>query len=144
MKDAKQLFLDYLNSDAKGSGDLFASDGYLELPYLASLGIPPKYTGPAEATQFLTFLHEQLYPGFTFKDVQIHLSTPDQAFANYVIEAKSGISGKAVRQEFFGHLVAEGGRIKALREAIDVSVAAEAIFKGGLEEVIANRKAKAA
>ena len=143
MKDAKQLFVDYINSGAKDAGDLFAANGYLELPYLASLGIPPKYTGPAEITQFLTFLHDQLYPGFKFQDVEIHLSTADQAFANYVIDSKSGISGKIVHQEFFGHLVAEGGKITSLREAIDVAVGADAIFPGGLEEVVANRKAAA-
>jgi uncharacterized protein len=144
MKDAKQLFADYINSGAKDAGDLFASDGYLELPYLASLGIPSKYTGPAEVSQFLTFLHDQLYPGFTFQNVEVHLSTADQVFANYVINSKSGITGESVHQEFFGHLVAEGGKIKSLREAIDVVIAADAIFPGGLEEVLTDRKAAAA
>ena len=140
MKSATQLFHEYLGSDAKASGELFAPDGYLELPYLASLGIPPKYTGPVEVSGFLTFLHEQLYPGFSFGDVRIHIATDEQAFANYVIDAKSGISGKSVHQEFFGHLVAENGKIKALREAIDVCVAGDAIFAGGLEEVVAARR----
>ncbi|MEJ0064691.1 MAG: nuclear transport factor 2 family protein [Caulobacteraceae bacterium] len=87
-------------------------DGVLELPYLASLGVPPKYTGPDAIATFLTFLHEQLYPGFVFKDVTVHIDTPDQVFAGYVIDATSGISGKTVHQQFYGHLTARDGKIE--------------------------------
>jgi uncharacterized protein len=143
MKDAKQLLLDYTGSGAVAAGDLFAEDGALELPYLASLGLQPKYTGPREIAQFLTFLHDQLYPGFHFDNVQVHIATPDQAFGEYLIDSRSGISGKPIRQQFYGHLIAEDGKIKLLREAIDVIVAAEAIFPGGLEEVVKARAAAA-
>jgi len=139
MKDAKQLLLDYLESGAAAAGDLFADDGVLELPYLASLGLQPRYTGPVEITRFLTFLHDQLYPGFHFEDVVVHIATPDQAFGQYLIAARSGVSGKSIRQQFFGHLTARDGKIGLLREAIDVIVAADAIFPGGLEEVARNR-----
>ena len=135
MKDAKQLLLDYLDAGPDAAGALFAETGTLELPYLASLGLQAIYTGPTEIAQFLTFLHEQLYPGFHFEDVEIPLATPEQAFGQYLIAAMSGISGKAIRQQFYGHLVAENGRIARLREAIDVIVAAEAIFPGGLADV---------
>ncbi len=141
MNDATQLLLEYIKSGATDAGNLFAEDGSLELPYLASLGLQPNYTGPEEIAKFLTFLHDQLYPGFTFQDVQIHIATPDQVFGQYLINAKSGISGKSVRQQFYGHLIAENGKIKLLREAIDVIVAADAIFPNGLEEVLGNRKA---
>ena len=144
MKDARQLLLDYLESGPDAAAALFAADGTLELPYLASLGVPAVYTGPVEIARFLTFLHDQLYPGFRFEDVEIHIATSDQAFGQYLIAARSGISGRSVRQQFFGHLVAEGGRIKRLREAIDAIVAAEAIFPGGLDEVAKNRAAVAA
>jgi hypothetical protein len=59
--------------------------------------------------------------------------------AEYQINHRSGISGKDVRQQFFGHLEAEGGRMKRLREAIDVVVAAEAIYPNGLKDVITKR-----
>ncbi len=136
MNDARQLMHDYLNLDAAGAANLFEEDGFLELPYLASLGIPPRYTGPAEISKFLTFLHDKMYPGFSFKDVAIHIVNGEQAFANYVIEASSGISGRAVHQEFFGHLVADGGKIKSLREAVDVLVVADAMFEGGIDEFV--------
>ena len=139
MATAKVLMLAYIAGTAEESGALFADNGTLELPSLASIGLPPVLTGPAEITKFLGFLHGTLYPGFTFENVKIHLQTPDQVFAEYHINHKSGITGKDVQQQFFGHLEAEGGKIRRLREGIDVVVAAEAIYPNGLAEVLAKR-----
>jgi uncharacterized protein len=139
MLTAKELMLGYIAGTAKNSGALFAEDGTLELPYLASIGLPPVLKGPAEIAKFLGFLHNTLYPNFSFEDVQVHLSTPEQVFAEYHINHTSGISGKQVQQQFFGHLQAEGGKIKRLREAIDVVVAADAIYPNGLADVLAKR-----
>jgi hypothetical protein len=139
MKTAKDLMLGYIAGTAEQSGALFAGDGTLELPYLASIGLPPVLKGPEETTKFLSFLHDTLYPGFSFEDVKIHIETPDQVFAEYHINHKSGISGKAVQQQFFGHLEAKDGKIARLREAIDVVVAAEAIYPNGLADVLAKR-----
>jgi hypothetical protein len=83
MKTAKELMLGYIEGTAQQSGALFAEGGTLELPYLASIGMPPVLKGPAEIAKFLGFLHDTLYPGFAFKDVKIHIDTPDQVFAEY-------------------------------------------------------------
>jgi hypothetical protein len=139
MKNAKELMLGYIAGSAEQSGALFAESGTLELPYLASLGMPPVLKGPQEITKFLTFLHQTLYPGFKFTDVKVHIDTPDQVFAEYHIDSKSGISGKSVKQQFFGHLTAKNGKIDRLVEAIDVIVAADAIFPNGLADVLAKR-----
>ena len=139
MKTAKDLMLGYIAGTAEQSGALFADNGTLELPYLASIGLPPVLKGTEEITKFLTFLHGTLYPGFSFEEVKIHIDTPDQAFAEYHINHKSGISGKSVQQQFFGHLEAKDGKIARLREAIDVVVAAEAIYPNGLADVLAKR-----
>ncbi len=139
MKTAKELMLGYIAGNAEQSGALFAADGTLELPYLASLGMPPVLKSPQEITKFLTFLHGTLYPGFEFTDVKIQIDTPDQVFAEYHIDNKSGITGKAIKQQFFGHLTAKDGKIARLVEAIDVIVAAEAIFPNGLADVMAKR-----
>jgi uncharacterized protein len=139
MLTAKELMLGYIAGTAESSGALFAEDGTLELPYLASIGLPPVLKGPTEIAKFLGFLHNTLYPNFSFEDVQVHLSTPEQVFAEYHINHRSGISGKQVQQQFFGHLQAEGGKIKRLREAIDVVVAADAIYPNGLADVLAKR-----
>ena len=85
MKTAKDLMLAYLAGNAEQSGALFAEQGTLELPYLASIGIPPVNKGPEETTKFLTFLHGTLYPDFKFENIKVHLETPDQVFAEYFI-----------------------------------------------------------
>nr|AEQ20493.1 putative ketosteroid isomerase-related protein [uncultured bacterium CSL144] len=139
MKTAKDLMLGYIAGTADQAGALFADNGTLELPYLASIGLLPILKGPKEITKFLSFLHGTLYPGFSFEDVTIHIDTRDQVFANYHINHKSGISGKKVQQQFFGHLEAKDGEIARLREAIDVVVAAEAIYPDGLADVPAKR-----
>src|SRR5271163_3784959 len=80
MKTAKELLQAYIDGSALQSAALFAADGALELPYLADLGVEPRYEGPGKIGAFLTFLHEKMYPGFKFVDVRIYIDTPDQAF----------------------------------------------------------------
>jgi hypothetical protein len=139
MKTAKDLMLGYIAGTAEQSGALFADKGTLELPYLASIGLPPVLHGPEEIAKFLGFLHDTLYPGFSFEEITIHIDTPDQVFAEYHINHASGISGKEIKQQFFGHLEAKDGKIARLREAIDVVVAAQAIYPNGLADLLAKR-----
>jgi hypothetical protein len=139
MKTAKDLLQAYVDGDADQAAALFASNGALELPYLADLGVAPRYEGPEKIGGFLTFLHTQMYPGFKFVDVKIYIDTPDQAFGEYSIRAKSGISGKDVYQRFFGHLTAAKGEIVVLREALNLFAAGDAMFPGGLAEALAKR-----
>ena len=111
MKTAKQLLQAYIDSSAPEAAALFAANGALELPYLADLGVEPRYEGPTNVGAFLSFLHEKMYPGFKFIDVKIYIDAPDQAFGEYTIHQKSGISGKLVHQRFFGHCTAADGKI---------------------------------
>ncbi len=136
MKTAKQLLQAYIDGNAQESAALFAENGALELPYLADLGVEPRYEGPKTIGAFLTFLHEKMYPGFKFVDVKIYIDTPDQAFGEYTIHQKSGISGKDVHQRFFGHCTAANGKIVLLREALNVLAAADGMFPGGVAEAI--------
>jgi hypothetical protein len=88
MKTAKQLLQAYIDGNAQESAALFSENGALELPYLADLGVDPRYEGPKTIGAFLTFLHEKMYPGFKFVDVKIYIDTPDQAFGEYTIHQK--------------------------------------------------------
>jgi hypothetical protein len=99
----------------------------------------PKNGSQAKDREVLGFLHNTLYAGFVFEDIEIHLEAPDQVFAEYFIRHKSGISGKKVNQQFFGHLQAENGKIKRLREAVDVVQVAEAIYPKGLIDALAKK-----
>lgn len=139
MKTAKELLQAYIKGTAQESAALFAEKGTLELPYLADLGVEPRYEGPESIGAFLTFLHEKMYPGFKFVDVKIYIDTPDQAFGEYTIHQKSGISGKEIHQRFFGHCTVANDKIVLLREALNVIAAADAMFPGGVADVV-NRK----
>src|SRR5271163_1294269 len=139
MKTAKELLQAYIDGTALGSAALFAETGALELPYLADLGVEPRYEGPKDIGAFLTFLHDKMYPGFKFVDVTIYIDTPDQAFGEYTIHQKSGISGKEAHQRFFGHCTVANGKIVLLREALNVIAAADAMFPGGIADFV-NRK----
>jgi uncharacterized protein len=136
MKTAKELLQAYIDGTAQESAALFAENGALELPYLADLGVEPRYEGPKTIAGFLTFLHEKMYPGFRFIDVKIYIDTPEQAFGEYTIHQKSGISGKGVHQRFFGHCQAANGKIVLLREALNVLAAADGMFPGGIADVV--------
>jgi hypothetical protein len=140
MKTAKELLQAYINGNALESAALFAEDGALELPYLADLGVEPRYEGPRNVGAFLSFLHEKMYPNFKFVDVKIYIDTPDQAFGEYTIHQKSGISGKDVHQRFFGHCVAANAKIVLLREALNVLAAADGMFPNGIADVINKKK----
>src|SRR5580693_5252735 len=136
MKTAKQLLQAYIDGNAQESAALFAENGALELPYLADLGVDPRYEGPKTIGAFLTFLHEKMYPAFKFVDVKIYIDTPDQAFGEYTIHQESGISGRDVHQRFFGHCTAANGKIVLLREALNVLAAADGMFPGGIANVV--------
>jgi uncharacterized protein len=142
MKTAKELLQAYIDGNAEESAALFAEHGALELPYLADLGVDPRYEGPKTIAVFLTFLHEKMYPGFKFVDVKLYIDTPEQAFGEYTIDQKSGISGKIVHQRFFGHCTAANGKIVLLREALNVLAAADGMFPGGVADVV-RKKAEA-
>ena len=139
MQTARELMLAYIAGTSEETCAMFFPEGTLELPSLASIGFFSNDTATTEITKFLGFLHATLYPGFKFQNVKVLIDGGHQVFAEYQINHKSGISGKFVNQQFFGHLEAESGKIRRLREAIDVVVAAEAIYPNGLKDVIAKR-----
>jgi hypothetical protein len=58
------------------------------------------------------------FPGFKFKNIQIHIDTPDQAFGEYEATAVIASNGKDYAQHYMGRVVAENGKIKLIREAL--------------------------
>ena len=122
MKDAAQLLETYLDSiqDPAAAAALFAADGAIELPTIGR-----EARGPAEIERFLRVLLSRV-PTFRFKNVRVLIKTPDQAFGEYEIQALVPATGKTYNQHYFGRLVAEHGKIKLLREALDTLAAREA------------------
>jgi ketosteroid isomerase-like protein len=136
MKTAIDLLNAYLESISvpEAAAALFAEDGAIELPYLASLGIPARTEGRAAIREFLKSLLGNV-PDFAFKNIRYHIVTPDQVFAEYDVEALVTSTGRIYRQSYAGRLVAVNGEIKLLRESLDTIPAAQALFPNGLSDV---------
>ena len=128
MKNAKELMLEYTAfsfRDPKKAAEMFAEDGAFEMPYLASFGLPPEYRDRDAIAGFFQSVLDT-YPGFQFEKVKVLIDTPDQAFAEFEATAVSSKTGRTVHQLFFARLVAEDGRIKLFREALNTLEVAKA------------------
>jgi ketosteroid isomerase-like protein len=127
MKNAPQLLQAYLDGiqDPASVARLFAEDGVLELPYLKSMGIDARAQGPAAIESFIGSLLKNV-PDFRFKNIRMLIETPEQAFAEYEVEAKVLSTGRIYQQMYAGRLVAKDGKIALLRESLDTIAAANA------------------
>lgn len=128
MDNASELLQKYLANirDPKAAAALFAEDGILELPYLSSLGPTTGAKGPADIERFITGLISKV-PDFSFKNIQLLIETPTQAFGEYEVEAMVPSTGVVYKQMYAGRLVAKNGKIALLRESLD-TVAAQKAF----------------
>ena len=99
--------------------ELFADDAVIELPYLKSLGLPWRWEGRETLYNFLSSLSET-FPGFRFKNIEIYIDTPEQAFGEYEPTAVIATNGKSYAQYNMGRMVAENGKIKLIREALNM------------------------
>ncbi|MDF7813826.1 nuclear transport factor 2 family protein [Hymenobacter sp. YC55] len=133
---AKELLLGYLENihDPSKAIELFADDATIELPYLASLGLPWQWQGKETIHKFLVNL-PKTFPGFGFSNISIHIDTPDQAFGEYDAHCKVASTGRAYNQTYMGRLVAENGKIKLLREALDMAQVAKSMFPNGVADL---------
>ena len=132
--NSKTLLLKYLASigDPDRAAALFAEDGALELPFLRSLGVEPRYTGRSEIAACLRQLRK-LYPDVAFapKDTTVLIETPEKTLAEYVAHMTAAATGRLLHQLFTGYLVAEAGEIKLLRESFNPLAMAQAQLPTG-------------
>jgi ketosteroid isomerase-like protein len=121
---ARELLLAYLTNarDPEKAGSVFDPDGVLELPT-----INVHVRGPAGVASLLTGLLKKV-PDFEFGEPTFYIETPERVFAEYSMSAVVTETGKTYKQTYAGLLIAENGRIKLLREALDTA-AAEKAFK---------------
>ena len=119
MKTAKELLQSYHSSIQKpdAAASLFATDGAIELPYFASLGQPWRFEGPENIKSMITGLLK-MAPDFRFINIKYYIETPDQVFAEYEVDCL--FNGKPYKQLYMGRLVAEKGKIKLLREGLNL------------------------
>jgi ketosteroid isomerase-like protein len=139
-KLATELLQDYLAAiqNPAAAAALFAEDGVLELPTANA-----RAQGPAAIQKFLTgFLG--MVPGFKFHNIRVLIETPDQAFGEYDVEVLVPATGKLYKQSYAGRLVAENGKIKLLREALDTLAASRAFSPDDAAPVPVSGQANAA
>jgi uncharacterized protein len=136
MKNAKELLLGYLENinNADEVIQLFADDATIELPYLKSLGLPWQWKGKDVLYKFLQNL-PKTFPGFKFQNINIHIDTPDQVFGEYSVDCIVASTGRPYHQTYMGRLVAENGKIKLLREALDMVQVAKSSFPNGVADL---------
>ncbi|MDP9077696.1 MAG: nuclear transport factor 2 family protein [Bacteroidota bacterium] len=136
MKNAKDLFLEYLENmnDVERVIELFADDAVIEIPYLETIGIPSRNVGKEGVRGFINFVFSTM-PDFKFENIIVHMETPDQVFAEYSANSLVPATGKYYNQLFFGRLVAENGKIKLIREALNPVIAARAMFPNGTADI---------
>jgi hypothetical protein len=138
MTDAKSLLLKVLSAipDGKKVAPLFADDGLVELPFLHAIGIQSRYQGHAQISQFYDFVRK-LYPDFQFKpeDTTVLIETSDQVFAQYIAHTTAAGTGRLIHHLFAARLVAENGKIKLLRESLNVVAAAQALYPKGVADL---------
>lgn len=122
MPTAPQLLRTYLAGiqTPAAAASLFASDGVLELPW-----IHVRAQGPEAIEALIAGLLKKV-PAFGFKNIRFWIETPEKTFAEYDVEAPMAGSTKTYRQTYAGLLIAEKGKIRLLREALDTAAAAKA------------------
>ncbi len=125
MKSASELLEAYLDnvSTPKVSAAQFAEDGVLELPWVKAHA-----QGPAAVERLLIGIIAKV-PDFGFKNLIYFIKTPDHVAAEYQVEALVTDTGKIYKQTYCGVLIAENGKIKLLREALDTVAASKAFSK---------------
>ena len=136
MKNAKELLEEFTAAsfrDPKQAAEMFAEDGAFEMPYLESFGLPGRYEGREAIEGFFRSVRE-LYPDMDLENVKVLNDTPEQAFAEYEFTAQSSKTGRTVHELFFGRLVAENGKIKLLRESVNLVEIALGVFPNGLAD----------
>jgi len=138
MKDAKTLLVEFLAAVTHGqdAAALFAEDGALELPFLHSVGIAWRHRGRQAISELQASL-AGLYLNFGFppEDIHVLIDTPEQVFAEYMTHTTAKATGRTLHHLFAARLVAENGRIKLVRESLNVVAAAQALLPGGVNDL---------
>jgi uncharacterized protein len=145
MKNAKELLEEFTAAsfrDPKEAAEMFTEDGAFEMPYLESLGVPGRYEGREAIESFFRFVRD-VYPDMDLENVKVMIDTPEQAFAEYEFTAQSSKTGRTIHELFFGRLVAENGKIKLLRESVNLVEVALGVFPNGLADYKAASERKA-
>jgi ketosteroid isomerase-like protein len=141
MSTSRQLFTEFLEclrhieTSIDRCVDLFADDGVFEFPYFTSLGMPWRFSGKTEIRQVLELIASH-FPGFTVSNIEIHeVKEGDGLFVQYHSDTVLKGTDRTYAQDYVSQLVAENGKIKLLREYLNVISTARILLPNGLADV---------
>ena len=139
MKNAKELLQEYNDfsfRDPQAAAEMFTEDGAFEMPYFESLGVPGRYQGQDQIRGFFAFVRE-LFPDLQLVNTTVVCESADGkvVVAEYEFTSRSTKTGWLIHQLIFGRLVAENGKIKLLRETINLVEVGRATLENGLADL---------
>ena len=141
MSTARELLAEFfeclrnLNTSIDRCVALFAEDGVFEFPYMPTIGINARFQGH-EAIRGVLELVRSHFPSFTLSSIEIHdLKNGSGLFVEYHSEGFVDGTDKVYAQDYVSHLVVENGRIKLLREYLNIISSARALLPNGLADV---------
>jgi ketosteroid isomerase-like protein len=115
--------------------DLFAEDGVFEFPYLPAIGLPGKFEGKDAIRTVLKLVQSQV-SSFSVSHIVIHdLKDPSALFVEYHTEGQTKGTGRLYAQDYVSHLVVSDGKIRLMREYLNVIASARAMLPNGLVDV---------
>src|SRR3954463_5618010 len=117
-KTASVIFKEFLETVSKGevkaASSLFATDGYIDAPYVQSLGFPSKISGHAAIEQSLSQV-KAAAPNFHFSNFKVIMETPQELVAEYESEAVMA-NGRPYKQLYIAHVTTKDGKIVSHKE----------------------------
>lgn len=115
--------------------DLFADDGVFEFPYLSSLGMPTRFEGKVAVRGVLELIRSH-FSSFALSNINVHeLKNDSGFFLEYHSDAFIDGTKRVYPQDYASLFVAENGKIKLLREYMNVVSSARALLPNGLADM---------
>lgn len=125
------------NGDPKVTASFFAEDGFIDAPYIDSLGMPSKIIGRSAIEETMRNLMQNA-PGFHFTRVDIIMETENEVVAEYESEAVLA-NGRSYHQLYIGHLTSRDGRITRHKEFLNTIPFVESFFPNGLKDLVTKK-----
>lgn len=127
--------LKHLGTSVDRCVDLFAEDGVFEFPYLSTLGMPTRFEGKEAVREVLNLVRSR-FSSFTVSNVSIYeLKGGNGLFTEYHTDGFIDDTERVYAQDYATHLLEEGGKIKLLREYLNVISTARMLLPNGLSDV---------
>lgn len=124
-----------LDSSIDRCVDLFADDGVFEFPYFPTLGMQSRFEGKAAVRAVLELIRSH-FSSFTLSNIEIHeVNGGDGLFVQYHTDTVLNGTERVYAQDYVSQLVAENGKIKLLREYLNIISTARILLPSGLADV---------